>query len=1163
VWTPKRIVLLVAGFVIFTSGYAVYANFLGGIDGLPPLPECYLSKVVADPGSETSPLKAIRHNPLEDKLQQAFGSDCEELNRPIKLELHARRTVLAAQDFEILPDGRIHLVPLSLALFGAEHGDGRGLEINTLRADQAYLTFDRPIANISEIGSRKIVAAELYDHIRVTNNHRTPARDDDLQVDIGHGPLYYSEEKHLIWTKDDVRVTDYQSKPKPTEISGHMMDMELFAEAPPGKTPVPRKPKGETVSGVKSIVLHSDVVMQLYVDGQSGFPGGNSERPANAPPAKRPATGPTAAPEKAHITIRTPGMFRYDVFKDYDTACFDVPEAASGRSPRDVHAIRSYDSLVGKKDQLVCKHLELRLRRKEAQAKAGQETAVATSPDKSLDIETARATGPDGLVVLTSDSELLTARGSDFFYDAPKMLTVLKGQPMMEADKDHNVIRARELWIQDHKPVEVGGKGYQTTTGIGPGTVDLIDKNTTPYHKAMRATWRDKLVSSKDGPHDLLVFTGAACFLDYEHDQTLSADTLKVWLQPKEAEPPGAAAAPAPGSKTDPEKSQRPDHLEAIGNVAATSAQLKVYDTGLLVVWFKDVPVDSHLPAAVAPLANATKKGPAVATPASMPRPLPAGPATPEETVQEPAKGAAAPGTPPSAKPVAPVLVGPPKPAEPPRPIDLSARRVEAWVLRSEERNTLEKVWCEGPQGTVRVKQAPATPEDKGVDIKGDTLQMIYHPEGNFLVVTGDLAQLLMDKIYIVGPEVNIDQATNKAWVTGAGGMVMESKTNFQGDQLAKPVPLNVQWTKSMFFDGNYAEFHENIQAVQESAYLLCQRLEVHFDRAISLKEGAKGDQPPARVQNLVCDHSVDIFEETKDGEKLIKYQNLTSPWVTMNALEPDEFPAVPVPAQPGAPAANNGNEVRASGPGTLRIWQAGGIDPGDPQAHPAAKSTTNASGIPDDPMARPTAKTAANASALPDDPMARPAAKTAANASGKHGDPTARPATKTGANPSGKPEEQMKLTYVSFEKSMYANSKKNKADFYENVRVLNFPSDNPRMKISFDEMLEKMPQGGMYIRCDQMEVLNHAVKGGHSHQEMTAVGHVTVQSNNVSGRAAKVTYNEEKDQLIFDGVNGTATLYKVETPGAAPKMVEGKKITYIRKTGEYKVDQGSSLTGG
>jgi hypothetical protein len=145
----------------------------------------------------------------------------------------------------------------------------------------------------------------------------------------------------------------------------------------------------------------------------------------------------------------------------------------------------------------------------------------------------------------------------------------------------------------------------------------------------------------------------------------------------------------------------------------------------------------------------------------------------------------------------------------------------------------------------------------------------------------------------------------------------------------------------------------------------------------------------------------------------------------------------------------------------------------------------------------------------------------------------------------------------------MYANSKKSKADFYENVRVLNFPSKDPNVSIDLDAMVEKLPEGGMYLRCEQMEVLNRAVKGAKSQQEMTAIGKVEVQSDKVFGRAAKVTYNEEKDQLIFDGGDdGYATLYKVEVPGQEPKKLEAKKIIYIRKTGECKTEQARIFSG-
>jgi hypothetical protein len=173
VWTPKRIVLLTVGFVVFFLSYAGYSSLLGGIDGLPPLPDCYLSKI-EDIGDIPAPRVIQKHALIEDKIKQAFGPNCDELNHVIKLDLHARRAVLTAQVFQFEPDGRVLLSPLSLALFGADKGDGHEVEINTLCANKAYLKFDRPISNLAEIGNRKIVEAELYDRIRVTNNHRTP-----------------------------------------------------------------------------------------------------------------------------------------------------------------------------------------------------------------------------------------------------------------------------------------------------------------------------------------------------------------------------------------------------------------------------------------------------------------------------------------------------------------------------------------------------------------------------------------------------------------------------------------------------------------------------------------------------------------------------------------------------------------------------------------------------------------------------------------------------------------------------------------------------------------------------------------------------------------------------------------------------------------------------
>ena len=58
-----------------------------------------------------------------------------------------------------------------------------------------------------------------------------------------------------------------------------------------------------------------------------------------------------------------------------------------------------------------------------------------------------------------------------------------------------------------------------------------------------------------------------------------------------------------------------------------------------------------------------------------------------------------------------------------------------AWVVRSDQQSTLEKLEADGD---VSVHQDPAKADEKGVDIQGQTLELTPHPEGNRLVVTGD-----------------------------------------------------------------------------------------------------------------------------------------------------------------------------------------------------------------------------------------------------------------------------------------------------------------------------------------------------------------------------------------------------------------------------------------
>jgi lipopolysaccharide export system protein LptA len=247
----------------------------------------------------------------------------------------------------------------------------------------------------------------------------------------------------------------------------------------------------------------------------------------------------------------------------------------------------------------------------------------------------------------------------------------------------------------------------------------------------------------------------------------------------------------------------------------------------------------------------------------------------------------------------------------------LTARYVEAHVVRDGARNEMERLWTEGG---VRVLQAPAGPDDKGVDVRGETLQLTRQAEGNILVVTdaNNLAQVRLDKIYIAGPQVNIDQVANKVWVDSAGAMQIDSNTNFRGDKLNRTVPLVITWDKNMFFENQFAEFHGGVQSEQENARMLCQSMQVFFDRPISLKQGDKGG-PPAKVSKLIASQKVRVEDREIENGKLVKYQRIECPELAVDNAE---------------------GSMQATGPGLVRLLQRGNADTIGPSPSPAAHST-------------------------------------------------------------------------------------------------------------------------------------------------------------------------------------------------------------------------------
>ena len=72
-WTPRRVLLLLGGLLLFSGVYGSYSRLLGWLDGLPQLPAKMLDST---PGQPIPPIRTT--SPTIERIREAFGPDCLE-----------------------------------------------------------------------------------------------------------------------------------------------------------------------------------------------------------------------------------------------------------------------------------------------------------------------------------------------------------------------------------------------------------------------------------------------------------------------------------------------------------------------------------------------------------------------------------------------------------------------------------------------------------------------------------------------------------------------------------------------------------------------------------------------------------------------------------------------------------------------------------------------------------------------------------------------------------------------------------------------------------------------------------------------------------------------------------------------------------------------------
>lgn len=347
--TPRRTLLLLAGFVLFCTAYAAYAQFLGWLDGLPQLPDSMLKTGI---DGFRPPDRTV--SPTQLKLREAFGPNAIEtdyIHYPNQFSFINGDSliVLASGQVPSKPEStRVLLSPFSVAIFGKPkpvhlRQPGEVMEITTIHSDKAVLEFDRIIHNPNDMQTAKLVRMELVSdlelggrderrgQVEIINNQRSADPDNALVIHTP-GPVFYRDVKAVagtpaandpdFWTDAPVEIVDRQNLPRaigaapprtvvakgedlrsskavadiiagrraaPPTISAIGLRVYLEPNPPPGQ-PNPKKGSGG-LNGVRRLELLEKVLLHLWIENGQSLPG--SPQPNTPTPPTSPEPAPT------------------------------------------------------------------------------------------------------------------------------------------------------------------------------------------------------------------------------------------------------------------------------------------------------------------------------------------------------------------------------------------------------------------------------------------------------------------------------------------------------------------------------------------------------------------------------------------------------------------------------------------------------------------------------------------------------------------------------------------------------------------------------------------------------------------------------------------------------------------------------------------------------
>ena len=171
------------------------------------------------------------------------------------------------------------------------------------------------------------------------------------------------------------------------------------------------------------------------------------------------------------------------------------------------------------------------------------------------------------------------------------------------------------------------------------------------------------------------------------------------------------------------------------------------------------------------------------------------------------------------------------------------------------------------------------------------------------------------------------------------------------------------------------------------------------------------------------------------------------------------------------------------------------------------------------------------------------------------------RPATGQPAQPA---EQEYKATVIRYTGTMKANNQTRLATFRDGVEMLHLPVETPDRQIPFDDTVNRLPPGALYLTSREMKVYNTKDANGQTHQIMIATGKANVTlGEEFFGTGDAIKYDESKQQLTIEGLDGRAAqARRLGFGGANRGAIIARKIIYNRVADTVNIEGGYSGTG-